>query len=239
MLKTRLIVFDMAGTTVKDNSEVLQCFQQAAAKTSLEASTEKVNAMMGLPKHQVFEVLWQEQIGLDNPDYHQKVETSYSQFKQILNEYYQTQPIEPTLGCLDMFYWLKSQGIKIALNTGFYREVTDIILNRLGWNRGLDSNYIGSENSLIQASITPSEIYNQEGRPAPFMIQKAMYKLGITNPQEVVAVGDTPSDLAAGKNAHCLMAIGVTSGTHSAQELAAHSHDYLINSLSELPAIIT
>jgi hypothetical protein len=26
---------------------------------------------------------------------------------------------------------------------------------------------MGSENSLIQASITPSEIYQEEGRPAP------------------------------------------------------------------------
>jgi len=196
--------------------------------------------MMGLPKKRVFQTLWQEQIGKDHPDYETNVEISFAAFKDILETHYQTQPVEPTEGCLELFAWLKSQGIKIALTTGFYREVTNIILDRLGWNQGLSRigilPVIGSDTSLIQASITPSEIFNTEGRPAPYMIQKAMYQLGIIDSKTVVTIGDTPSDLEAGINANCLYSFGVTNGTHTREQLAAYPNDGLFASLSEFQA---
>ncbi len=233
MSEIKLVVFDMAGTTVRDDREVEKCFMQAAANTGLQAPTDRVIAMMGISKKLVFQTLWSEQIDKEEPSYASNVEHSFTEFKQILEDHYRTQPVEPTEGCLELFDWLRSQQIKIALTTGFYREVTDIILHRLGWDRGLNANYIGTEDSLIQASITPSEIYCQEGRPAPYMIQKAMYLLGITDPKQVVCIGDTPSDLAAGKNAGCLYTFGVTNGTHREAQLAAYPHDGLVASLAE------
>ena len=233
MTKIKLVVFDMAGTTVQDDREVEECFMQAAVKTGLKAKSERVIAMMGISKKVVFQTLWAEQIDKEDPSYESNVEKSFVEFKEILENHYRTQPVEPTEGCLELFDWLRSQQIKIALTTGFYREVTDIILNRLGWDLGLNANYIGSEDSLIQASITPSEIYKQEGRPAPYMIQKAMYLLGISDPKQVVCIGDTPSDLAAGRNAACLYTFGVTNGTHTEEQLATYPHDGLVASLSE------
>lgn len=233
MTKIKLVVFDMAGTTVRDDREVEECFMQAAIKTGLKAKSERVIAMMGISKKVVFQTLWAEQIDKEDPSYESNVEESFVEFKEILENHYRTQPVEPTEGCLELFDWLRSQQIKIALTTGFYREVTDIILNRLGWDLGLNENYIGTEDSLIQASITPSEIYNQEGRPAPYMIQKAMYQLGISDPKQVVCIGDTPSDLAAGRNAACLYTFGVTNGTHTEEQLATYPHDGLVASLSE------
>ena len=233
MTKIKLVVFDMAGTTVQDDREVEECFMQAAIKTGLKANSERVIAMMGISKKVVFQTLWAEQIDKEDPSYESNVEKSFVEFKEILENHYRTQPVEPTEGCLELFDWLRSQQIKIALTTGFYREVTDIILNRLGWDLGLNENYIGTEDSLIQASITPSEIYNQEGRPAPYMIQKAMYQLGISDPKQVVCIGDTPSDLAAGRNAACLYTFGVTNGTHTEEQLATYPHDGLVASLSE------
>lgn len=229
----KLVVLDMAGTTVKDEREVEECFMQATAKTGLKATPERVIAMMGISKKVVFQTLWAEQIAKEDPSYESKVETSFAEFKHILENHYRTQPVEPTEGCLELFQWLRSQGIKIALTTGFYREVTNIILQCLGWDRGLNADYIGSETSLIQTSITPSEIYNQEGRPAPYMIQKAMYQLGINDPKQVACIGDTPSDLLAGRNAGCLYTYGVTNGTHTKEQLFVYPHDGLVASLVE------
>jgi phosphonatase-like hydrolase len=238
MKKIQLVVFDMAGTTVKDNDEVLYCFLEAAKNTGLHADKKTCNPMMGWSKKLVFETLWQHQIGANDPTYQKKVDESFAQFRSVLEHYYRTETVSPTAGCLEIFSWLKSQGIKIALNTGFYREVTDIILNRLGWDTGLNSDYIGGEESIIQASITPSEIYHQEGRPAPFMIQKAMYRLGVINPQTVIYIGDTPSDLASGKNANCLLSLGVTNGTHTHAQLESCEQDGLLDSLIDLKSVI-
>jgi phosphonatase-like hydrolase len=233
MSSIQLVIFDMAGTTVKDENEVQACFFTAAEQTGLTADADRVNAMMGWAKKRVFQTLWQEQLGETHPDYAERVETSYAKFRAALEQHYRTQPVHPTDGCLELFDWLRSQSIAIGLNTGFYREVTDIILSRLGWNQGLDSDYVGSNDSIVQVSVTPSEIYHQEGRPAPYMIQKAMYKLGIKDPQTVVTIGDTPSDLEAGINAHCLMSLGVTNGTHTRSQLENYPNHGLLNSLIE------
>lgn len=224
----------MAGTTVKDNNEVRDCFFATAEATGLKAESDRIVSMMGLTKKLVFQILWEEQVGREHPDYANKVEESYAKFKEVLEHHYRTQAVEPTSGCLEVFSWLKSRNIKIALNTGFYREVTNVILERLGWNKGLNSDYIGSENSIIQASVTPSEIYNSEGRPAPYMIQKSMYKLGIKDPQTVVTIGDTPSDIQAGLNANCRWSFGVTNGSHTKEQLANYPNDGLFDSVVEL-----
>ncbi|MGK7918776.1 MAG: HAD family hydrolase [Trichodesmium sp.] len=238
MSKINLVVFDMAGTTVKDQNEVQNCFLEAAVTTGLDAEVDHVNSMMGLSKKLVFEKLWQAQIGKENPDYLTKVETSFAKFKDILENHYLTQPVMPTAGCLELFAWLRSQNIKIALTTGFYRQVTNIILNRLEWDKNLNDEYIGNGESIIQASITPTEIYNNEGRPSPYMIQKSMYKLGIKDAKKVIKIGDTPADLASGINANCLYSFAVTNGSHTAQQLAQYPNDGLLNSLLELKAKI-
>jgi phosphonatase-like hydrolase len=230
-----LAVFDMAGTTVQDQQEVERCFLQAAAATGLKADADAILPMMGWAKQRVFETLWRAQLPADGTSLRANVEASYQAFKRILEDHYRTAPVAPTVGCLATFDWLRSRGIPIALNTGFYREVTDIILQRLGWDVGLNERYIGTAKSPIQMSVTPSEIYGQEGRPAPYMIQKAMYTLGVTDPQTVVVVGDTPADLQAAHYGHC-HTLGVCNGTHLREQLAAHPHDALLPSLAEFPA---
>lgn len=233
MQPLQLVVLDMAGTTVCDAHEVEACFAQAAAATGLRASAERILAVQGQAKRQVFDVLWGEQLGpagaAERPA---RVEQSYRIFRQVLEQHYRTQPVLPTAGCLDLFAFLKRQGIYIALTTGFYREVTDLILQRLGWDAGLDAQRRGNGNSLIDLSIASDEV--AEGRPAPLMIQKAMSNFGILDPQRVINVGDTPSDLESGRRAGCARSLGLTNGTHSRRQLARYPNDGLLSSLIEL-----
>lgn len=72
------------------------------------------------------------------------------------------------------------------------------------------------------------------GRPTPFLIQKAMQAFGITDPQRVYNVGDTPSDLESGRRAGCARSLGVVNGTHPRAQLARGPNDGLLASLAEL-----
>jgi len=236
MNSVQLVVFDMAGTTVRDQKEVENCFARAARQTGLIVSDERITAVQGWSKRFVFETLWKEQLGPEASDLEQRVDHSYAIFRDILENHYLTQPIEPTTGCLDTFQWLHEQGIAIALTTGFYRKVTDIILNKLGWLTGLDEQYRGTADSLIQLSIASDEV--AQGRPAPDMILKAMQTLNITDPKAVINLGDTPSDLESGRRAGVRLSLGLTNGTHTAQQLAACPNDGLLPSLAQLPALI-
>ncbi len=233
MAPLQLVVLDMAGTTVRDQHEVEACFVRAATATGLHASPVRILAVQGLAKRFVFETLWREQLGpVGTAELAAQVEHSYQAFRGILEDHYRTQEVVPTEGCLELFAFLKNQGIRVALTTGFYREVTDLILHRLGWDMGLDVQRRGNADSFIDLSIASDEV--AEGRPAPLMIQKAMQMLGITDPQRVYNVGDTPSDLESGRRAGCARSLGLTNGTHTRQQLAACPNDGLFASLVEL-----
>ncbi|AUD07588.1 HAD family hydrolase [Spirosoma pollinicola] len=236
MQPIQLVVFDMAGTTVTDHHEVERCFAEAAVETGLSVTDERILAMQGLSKRYVFETLWKEQLGDDSPEIQSKVDISYDAFRRILEEHYLTKGATPTEGCLETFAYLHERGIAIALTTGFYRVVTDIILGKLGWLDGLNGQRVGTANSLIQASIASDEV--ERGRPYPQMIERAMRLLGITNPKAVVNIGDTPSDLLSGRAAGVALNLGLTNGTHSREQLDSHPHDLLLGSLRELPALL-
>jgi phosphonatase-like hydrolase len=233
----RAIVFDMAGTTMKDNHEVELCFSEACKASGLIVSDERILAIQGWSKRYVFEVLWKEQIGEQNPELEKKVEHSFQTFKKILEKYYRANLIEPTEGALEIFDYCRKHNIKIVLTTGFYREVTNIILEKLDWKKGLNTYHLAENgNAVIDLSITSDEVPN--GRPWPDMVHKAMKMLGIEDPKELIVVGDTPSDLGIGKNSDALLTIGLTNGTHTKEQLEKHPHDLLLNTLKELPAVI-
>lgn len=237
MQPIQLVVFDMAGTTVTDRHEVEQCFARAAIETGLQVSDERILVMQGLAKRYVFETLWREQIGEEHPHLKAQVDRSYQRFTEVLENHYLTHNITPTEGCLETFAFLRERHIPIALTTGFYRKVTDIILGKLGWLEGLSRNYVGSAHTTIQLSIASDEV--EKGRPYPLMIQKAMLTLGVTDPKTVVNIGDTPSDLLSGRAAGVALNLGVTNGTHTRDQLSDYASDKLLNSLHDLPTLLT
>lgn len=236
MQPIELVVFDMAGTTVNDEHEVERCFAEAATETGLAVSDERILAMQGLSKRFVFETLWNEQLGDDKTSLIRHVDASYDAFRRILENHYRTHGATPTEGCLETFAWLHKRGIAIALTTGFYRVVTDIILEKLGWLTGLNDQRMGTADSLIQLSIASDEVAH--GRPHPDMIERAMQELGVSDPKAVVNLGDTPSDLLSGQAANVGLNLGLTNGTHTRAQLAAYPHDQLLGSLRELPVLL-
>ena len=231
----QLVVFDMAGTTIQDHNEVESCFNQAMEQTGLITTHDEINAMMGWSKISVFDTLWRKKCPqLSEEEIDVLISNSYSKFRSILDNHYRTQEVNPTEGTLELFSFLKERGVKIALTTGFYREVTDIILSRLGWDTDFDIHHCG--NKLINVSMASDEV--RLGRPAPYMLFRAMEYCGVTDVKKVVKIGDTPSDLAEGKNAGCLYSCGITNGTHTEAELSNYDNDGLFKNMYDFKAFL-
>jgi phosphonatase-like hydrolase len=147
-----------------------------------------------------------------------KAQESFGVFRQLLENYYAHNAMQPTEGCLETFAFLREKGIKIALNTGFYRKVVDILLRKMDWKIGRDIDFV----------IASDEV--PRGRPESFMIKAAMRRFGIKDPQEVIKIGDTPVDLEEGRNAGCLT-FGLTNGSHTEEELVGLDSDGLYPSM--------
>jgi len=223
MMRIDLVVCDLAGTTVHDPDAVGMCLRAALHAAGATVTPEAVNAAMGLPKP---EALRQIIAGLPSAaSLLPRLADIHADFLARMKLFYQTDAgVREIAGANATFAALRRAGVRIGLNTGFNRETTNIVLERLGWREG----------ETFDASVTSDEVAH--GRPYPDMIQHLMTKLGVTDPAHVAKVGDTPADLEEGMRAGCGLVIGVTQGTHTRAQLAAFPHSALIESIADLPA---
>jgi phosphoglycolate phosphatase-like HAD superfamily hydrolase len=65
-----------------------------------------------------------------------------------------------------------------------------------------------------------------------------MQRAGITDPKEVMKIGDTEVDVNEGRNAGCSLVIAVTTGAFTKMQLEEYHPDHIIDDLSQLPALI-
>lgn len=223
-MNIELVVFDMAGTTVNDEDGVNRCLRAALAHVGVEVTPEAVNEVMGIPKPEALRQLLERYA---RPDLIGQIATIHDDFVRRMIDFYRTDPsVHEIAGAAETFRRLRAAGIKVALDTGFNRDIADVVLARLGWQDG----------DLVDATVTSDEV--ERGRPHADLVEKAMRDLGIRDAAHVAKVGDTPADLAEAAAAGCAMAVGVTEGSHTAEQLKPHPHTHLIGTVAELPALL-
>jgi phosphonatase-like hydrolase len=219
-----LVVFDMAGTTIEDRGQVIHAFKAALRKAGVVVTGKELQAWRGAAKREVLRFYLEQRYGRDDADVAPQVERAYAEFRLLLESSYVEGGVRAVAGAEATFAWLRDRGIKIGLTTGFYRKVTDIMLQAVGWHQG-----------IIDACICSDGV--PQGRPAPFMIFRAMEATGVTSVHRVIKVGDTARDLLAGRNAGVRGVVGVLSGSHGIERLGRVYHTHIITSVAELPQL--
>lgn len=227
MKDIKLVVLDMAGTTVADNNFVRRALISVLKNYGTEVSTEEVNSCMGIPKPVAIRQL----LELKNKNVLKISEAWVSEIHkrfvlEMVGFYATSSEVKEKPGVRETFIALRKADIKIAIDTGFDRKIAQTIIDRLGWEK----------DRLIDFSVTSDEVEN--GRPFPDMIYKAMEMAGIEDAAQVAKAGDTASDIQQGRSAGCSLVVGITTGAFSEKELAAENPTHLIESLPELLSIL-
>jgi phosphonoacetaldehyde hydrolase len=191
----RLVVFDWAGTTID-----FGCLAPAGAFVAsfvargVPVSIAEARGPMGLHKKDHIRAMlqtprvatkWRTAVGRDWSE--TDVEEIY---RDVTPRQVQAARLYSTLvpNVLDTVRVLRASGIRIAGTTGYFREAAEVVLEAAA-AQGYRPDY------AICADEVPV------GRPAPWMIFRAMEALGVYPPATVVKVGDTPVDIADGLNA--------------------------------------
>lgn len=214
----RLAVFDLAGTTVLDHSDVAQCLVDSLAAVGQEVTLRAANDLMGIPKPEAIRRLAPELAA-------EVVEVVHQDFRQRAIAHYRSAPgVVEIPGTSETFRTLRAAGIKIGVDTGFDRDTCDAVLERMGWG------------DLVDASVASDEV--ERGRPSGDLVRRAMALLDVEDPQDVLKVGDTPADLGEGTNSGCRYVVGVLSGAYGREGLEGLPHTHLIDSVRELPAVL-
>jgi len=144
--RIRLVVFDMAGTTIRDDDAVNTCLREALA-ASITVSRADVNKVMGLPKPiAIRELLEAKGAGSGGAEL---VDAIHEDFLARMVHFYRTAPnVEPMPHAVETFQELREAGLSLVLDTGFSRPIVDAILTRLSWD----------DNALLDATVASNEV---------------------------------------------------------------------------------
>jgi phosphonatase-like hydrolase len=219
-----LVVSDMAGTTIEDAGQVPEAFESVLARHGVALTPEALAAVRGAAKRDAIRSLL-ESAGTPEGELESRTERVYADFKDHLARVFGAGGVRPLPGAREAIDALRGRGIKVVLNTGFDRDTVGLILRAVGWERGV-------ADAVLCGEDVPA------GRPAPYMIFRAMERTGTLSVRDVANVGDTALDLEAGHNAGVAFNVGVLSGAHDRARLARAPHTHLIGSIAELPALL-
>lgn len=221
-----LTVFDMAGTTIDDGGAVYDALRSAVEWAGAPVSDEDLQAWMGTDKTTAIAELLEAGGVSATPE---RVAPTFEEFRRVLADAYRTNPPRPMPGVEDALRTLRARGVLVALTTGFDDDVVRPLLASLGWRVGW------SPEHLVNAVVTTSDVV--AGRPAPYMIHRAMERTGVVDVRRVLAAGDTVVDVRAARNAG-VVAVGVCTGALGRAELEAEPHDHVLDGVRDVPALL-
>ncbi|MEU8434210.1 phosphonatase-like hydrolase [Streptomyces sp. NPDC029216] len=220
----KLIVLDMAGTTVADGGLVERAFERAAERLGVEPGTpahaeklQYVRDTMGESKISVFRHLFRTE---------ERARLANSAFEQAYAELVDAGLIAAIPGARETIEELRADGHTVALTTGFARVTQDAILDALGWR------------TLADLTLCPADAGGR-GRPYPDMVLAAFLRTGaVADVRETVVAGDTAYDMLSGRRAGAGVVAGVLTGAHDHATLTEHGATHVLGSVAELPALL-
>jgi len=213
MTTPALVILDMAGTTVEDGGQVPFAFTSALGANGITVTDDDIARVRGSSKREAIRSLLPPE-KLDDTD------RIYQEFRRHLSLLYQG-GVREIPGAAEVIRDLRTRGIKVALTTGFDRDIATLLLASLGWTR-----------DAVDAVVCGDEV--PRGRPAPDLIFVAMKLTMIEDLAKVANVGDTTIDLESGARAGVRWNIGVLSGAHSREALERAPHTNIIESVADL-----
>jgi phosphonatase-like hydrolase len=220
-----LAALDVAGTTVDEHGDVYLALRDAVVAEGADVTEALVREWMGTDKREAIAALVAAGAGRDLDG--DGVEAAYDRFRRLLAERYAIRPPAPIAGVPQALAALRAAGVRVALTTGFAGDVVGPLLASLGWEAG---------GELIDTVVCSDDV--PAGRPAPYLVFRAMERTGARDVRRVLVAGDTLADLRSGTNAGAGAVVGVATGALSLAELGVERHTHLLPSLAELPSLV-
>jgi phosphoglycolate phosphatase len=212
----KLVVFDLDGTLIDAFQDIAQAANFIRDRNGLSTMTvNEVKKFVGHGARYLVEGI----LGSDDKDLIDENHSALVVYYTGLTE--TTATVYP--GAVELLNWLQSQGILTAVASNKPHSVTLKVVAKLGLAPALDM-VQGEGNGIAR-------------KPAPEVLLHIAERAGIT-PQQMIMVGDTDVDIDCARAAQCQVA-AVTHGQYDRAYLEKHHPDWLLDSLSELRAILS
>lgn len=229
----KLLVLDMAGTTVNEGGAVYEVLRRSMQQAGITVTENEIDPWHGAQKIEVIEhFARREFFGGKREGLSATEEAKLEQVMKKVDEVFVDQLAEvyfspgSTISLIspslpEYLNKLRSFGCKVALNTGYPRKLQRGIIDHLHMNEFIDH--------FISAQDVPC------GRPSPFMIHRLMEHLDVQNVKQVAKAGDTIRDIQEGVNAGCSLTIGVLSGADKQTDLQQAGAQLIVSNITDVP----
>jgi phosphonatase-like hydrolase len=209
-----LICFDMAGTTVNDQGLVLDAFRRTIDELGVTGDEARE------AEAYVIETMGQSKIEVFTELFDARADAANDAFERHFVTLAQEVGVSEIPGARATVEELKSRGIAVALTTGFSPATREVLINILGWSE------------LFSLRVSPADA--GRGRPAPDMILLCALRSRVSAVQTIMVVGDTASDMQAGRRAGVGQCVGVLSGTDNEARLLESGADSVLDTVVDL-----
>jgi phosphonoacetaldehyde hydrolase len=196
-LHLKLVVLDWAGTTIDFGCFApVAAFVEVFAAKGVAVAQAEARGPMGLHKRDHIRAMlrteniaakWRAATGRDwnEDDVEELYRDAAPRLLEAVGRHGELIPgVAPTVR------ELRHHGLKVAATTGYFRAAAERVR--------ASAKFQGYEPDFVAC---PDDV--PAGRPAPWMLFRCMEVLGAFPPAAVLKVGDTPADIAEGRNAGC------------------------------------
>ncbi len=201
------IIFDLDGTLSDSVPVILKCAELTHKKMGLPYNEQQQKGYIGTP-------LYQSAAQICGED---RIEEYINTFRSFSSQYLEKM-VKPFPGIVALLEALDDKGVKMT-----------IVTSRIKWGAELSCKVLGIS-KFFEAILCIED--TQKHKPDPEPAMKAMAAMQ-TDPHSTVFVGDSPVDIACGKNAG-IATIGVGWGVSGKEQMLAKSPTYFCQTVAEL-----
>lgn len=205
------IVFDIDGTLVSTNKLIFASFNHVTKKyLGKEYSENEIVKLFGPTEDVILKQWMKDNYPSARKDYYGFYSENHEQMTHTID------------GLKDLLEEIRMNNINLAVFTGKGRESTNITLDKLGLA------------DYFNIVISGDDVKNH--KPAADGLNNIINEFN-ENPENVLMVGDAPSDITASRAAGCKCAAVLWDGhpIYKPEELSA---DYIVNNVEELRDLI-
>ena len=205
------LVFDLDGTLIDSSEGVVDAVNYSLRRMNIaEQPPERIKRYIGFPLRQMY------------PDFTSApFDQLYRHFQKRAAETVVSSSV-PLDGVAEVLDILHSQGFRMAIASTKVHGHVEGIVAKLGWSNIFTAIVGGDDVAAV--------------KPAPDAFRAALQKLDAV-PDQALVVGDTINDIQAAR-AVPMRIIAVESPYREPSELESAKPDYLIKSLTGLPALL-
>lgn len=218
-----LLCCGLLGCLVTDEGVIERSYAEAIATQGVVSGTSafarrmaQVHQARGRPPGDVLQLLF--------PDNEARALAARLAFDRALSDGLRRVAVAPAPGVIEALTRLRSDGLRVAVLSGFSPAILDTVLDATGLRQHLDL-ALNADDAL-------------RGFPAPDPILTAVLRVSADAVASVAVADATSAGVSAGRRAGAGLVAGLLTGPHPAARLRDAGAHQVLSSFAELPALL-